>query len=69
MTNYSKALIQIITQKAKILQSLLQKNLKDVSLALKDEDTAKANSLLEIYKTDNASIGSPETQEHLNQLS
>ena len=49
--------------------STYSKNLKDVSLALENEDTAKATSLLEIYKTDNASIGNPETQEHLDRLS
>ena len=38
-------------------------------LPWKNEDTAKATSLLEIYKTDNASIGNPETQEHLDKLS
>ena len=31
---------------------------------MENEDTAKATSLLEIYKTDNASIGNPETQEN-----
>ena len=68
MTNYSKSFIQIITQKQKSFD-LFKKNLKDVSLALENEDTAKATSLLEIYKTDNASIGNPETQEHLDKLS
>ena len=68
MTNYSKSFIQIITQKQKSFD-LFKKNLKDVSLALENEDTAKATSLLEIYKTDNASIGNPETQEHLDRLS
>ena len=48
---------------------LFKKNLKDVSLALENEDTAKATSQLEIYKTDNASIGNPETQENLDRLS
>ena len=48
---------------------LFKKNLKEVSLALENEDTAKATSLLEIYKTDNASIGNPETQENLDRLS
>ena len=51
MTNYSKSFIQIITQKQKSFD-LFKKNLKDVSLALENEDTAKATSLLEIYKTD-----------------
>ena len=68
MTNYSKSFIQIITQKQKSFD-LFKKNLKDVSLALENEDTAKATSLLEIYKTDNDSIGNPETQEHLDRLS
>ena len=68
MTNYSKSFIQIITQKQKSFD-LFKKNLKEVSLALENEDTAKATSLLEIYKTDNASIGNPETQEHLDKLS
>lgn len=35
---------------------------------MENEDTAKAISLLEIYKTDNASIDNPETQEVLDQL-
>ncbi|MFR2063502.1 MAG: hypothetical protein ACLS36_06990 [Streptococcus sp.] len=68
MTNYSKSFIQIIMQKQTSFD-LFKKNLKEVSLALENEDTAKATSLLEIYKTDNASIGNPETQENLDRLS
>lgn len=68
MTNYSKSFIQIIMQKQTSFD-LFKKNLKDVSLALENEDTAKATSQLEIYKTDNASIGNPETQENLDRLS
>lgn len=68
MTNYSKSFIQIIMQKQTSFD-LFKKYLKDVSLALENEDTAKATSQLEIYKTDNASIGNPETQENLDRLS
>ena len=68
MTNYSKSFIQIIMQKQTSFD-LFKKNLKEVSLALENEDTAKATSLLEIYKTDNTSIGNPETQENLDRLS
>lgn len=67
MTNYNKALVQIITQKQKFSE-LYKKNLKDVSLALKADDATKAKDLLEIYKTSNSIISSPETQEKLNQL-
>ena len=45
MTNYSKYIIQIIIQKQTSFE-LFKKNLKSVSLALKNEDTAKATSLL-----------------------
>ena len=45
MTNYSKFFIQIIMQKQTSFD-LFKKNLKDVSLALENEDTAKATSLL-----------------------
>ena len=49
MTNYSKSFIQIITQKQKSFD-LFKKNLKDVSLALENEDTAKATSYLKFIK-------------------
>ena len=67
MTNYNKSFIQIITQKQKSFD-LFKKNLKGVSLALEDKDTAKATGLLEIYKTGDSIIGNPETQEMLDQL-
>ena len=67
MTNYNKSFIQIITQKQKSFD-LFKKNLKGVSLALEDKDTAKATDLLEIYKTGNSIIGNPETPEMLDQL-
>ena len=45
MTNYNKSFIQIITQKQESF-NLFKKNLKGVSLALEDKDTAKATGLL-----------------------
>ena len=48
---------------------LFKKNLQGGFSCLENEDTAKATSLLEIYKTDNTSIGNPETQENLDRLS
>ena len=67
MTNYNKSFIQIITQKQESF-NLFKKNLKGVSLALEDKDTAKATGLLEIYKTGDSIMGNPETQEMLDQI-
>lgn len=67
MTNYNKSFIQIITQKQEYF-NFFKKKLKGVQLDSENKDTAKATGLLEIYKTDNASIDNPETQEVLDQL-
>ena len=67
MTNYDKSFIQIITQKQEYF-NLFKKKLKGVQLDSENKDITKATRLLEIYKTDNASIDNPETQEVLDQL-
>ena len=65
MTNYSNPLSKL-SRKSKILRPI--QKISRLFLALKMKILPKAD-LLEIYKTDNASIGNPETQEHLDKPS